>query len=292
MMQKSVVVAIVLLALLIVGMSSVYYVDEREKAIVFKFGEIVRYTDDKQLGPGLHFKTPMIEDVKFYDARVQTMDAEPELYLTAEKKNLVVDSYVKWRIKDVYKYYVTVSGERGRATSRLAEVVNNGLRDEFGKRTVNEVISADRAEIMDIMRETTDKQAAEYGIEVIDVRLQRVDLVADVSQSVYRRMEAERARVAKERRAQGAEAAEAIRADADRQREIILAEAYKQSEQIRGEGDARATSLYADAYGQDADFYSLYRSLNAYKEAFSSESDLLVLEPDSEFFRYFNKSGP
>jgi membrane protease subunit HflC len=187
---------------------------------------------------------------------------------------------------------VTVGGDRTRATSRLAEVVNNGLRDEFGKRTVNEVISADRSEIMDIMRETTDKQAAEYGIEVIDVRLQRVDLVADISQSVYRRMEAERARVAKERRAQGAEAAEAIRADADRQREVILAEAYKQSEQIRGEGDARATNLYADAYGQDAGFYSLYRSLNAYKQTFSSENDLLVLEPDSEFFRYFNKPGP
>jgi membrane protease subunit HflC len=220
------------------------------------------------------------------------MDAEPELYLTAEKKNLVVDSYVKWRIKDVYKYFVTVGGDRIRATNRLREVVNNGLRDEFGRRTVNEVISSDRGKIMEIMSLTTDKQAEEYGIEVLDVRLQRVDLVADISQSVYRRMEAERARVAKERRAQGAEAAEAIRADADRQREIILAEAYRQSEQIRGEGDARATNLYADAFGQDAGFYSLYRSLNAYKDVFASERDLLVLEPDSEFFRYFNKSSP
>jgi membrane protease subunit HflC len=292
MMQKSVVIVVVLLALVIVAMSTVFFVDEREKAIVFKFGEIVRYSDGENLAAGMHFKTPIIEDVKFYDARVQTMDAEPELYLTAEKKNLVVDSYVKWRIKDVYKYFVTVGGDRIRATNRLREVVNNGLRDEFGRRTVNEVISSDRGKIMEIMSLTTDKQAEEYGIEVLDVRLQRVDLVADISQSVYRRMEAERARVAKERRAQGAEAAEAIRADADRQREIILAEAYRQSEQIRGEGDARATNLYADAFGQDAGFYSLYRSLNAYKDVFASERDLLVLEPDSEFFRYFNKSSP
>jgi membrane protease subunit HflC len=227
--------------------------------------------------------------VHVYDARIQTMDAEPELYLTVEKKNLVVDSFVKWRISDVSRYYVTVGGLASNARSRLAQLVNDGLRTEFGKRTVKEVVSGERAVIMDILRENTNKEADEYGIEVVDVRLQRVDLVPEISQSVYNRMEAERARVAKERRAQGAEAAEKIRAEAERQRDIILAEAYRDAQRVRGEGDATATGVYADAYGQDAEFYSLYRSLLAYKEAFKENRDFLVLEPDSDFFKYFTK---
>lgn len=284
MIQKNLFVLVGgLLALFIVAASTLYYVDEREKAIVFKFGEIIR-SDDK---PGLHFKLPFVNNVQYYDARIQTMDAEPELFLTNEKKNLVVDSFVKWRIKDVAKYYVTVGGQTALARSRLAQVVNNGLRDEFGKRSVNEVISGERVLIMDILTKNTNKEAAEYGIEVVDVRLKRVDLDAEISQSVYNRMEAERARVAKERRAQGAEEAEKISADADRQKEVILAEAYRKAEKIRGKGDAKATATYAEAFGRDREFYTLYRSLNAYRNTFRDKQDFLILDPDSDFFKYF-----
>jgi len=288
MIRISAIVIVALLAALVAS-GAVYTVDEREKAIVFKFGQIIRY-DDK---PGIHFKMPWpINTVQFFDARIQTMDAPPELYLTQEKKNLVVDAFVKWRINDVYKYYTSVQGQRARANSRLAQVVNNGLRTEFGKRTVKEVISGERAAIMDILSKNTNRDSAEYGIEVVDVRLKRVDLVPEISKSVYDRMSAERARVAKELRAQGAEEAEKIRADADRQSKIILAEAFRDAEQLRGEGDAQATALYAKAYGKDTDFYSFYRSLGAYKEAFGSRSDVLLLEPDAEFFKYFKKPQP
>ncbi len=283
MIQKNLFALVGLLALVIVATSTLYYVDEREMAIVFKFGEIIR-ADDK---PGLHFKLPFVNNVQYYDARIQTMDAEPELFLTNEKKNLVVDSFVKWRIKDVAKYYVTVGGQTALARSRLAQVVNNGLRDEFGKRSVNEVITGERVLIMDILTKNTNKEAAEYGIEVVDVRLKRVDLDAEISQSVYNRMEAERARVAKERRAQGAEEAEKISADADRQKEVILAEAYRKAEKIRGQGDAKATATYAEAFGRDREFYSLYRSLNAYRDTFRDKQDFLILDPDSDFFKYF-----
>ena len=265
---------------------TIYFVDERERAIVFQFGRIVESHDQ----PGIHFKKPFINNVRFFDARIQTMDADPELYLTAERKNLVVDSFAKWRIRDVAKYYVTVSGLQSNARARLAQRVNDSLRQEFGKRQVQEVISGDRAEIMELVRLSVDKEASEFGVEVIDVRLKRVDLDPEVSESVYSRMEAERARVAKELRAQGAEAAERIRADADRQREITIANAYREAQQIRGEGDAISTLTYADAYGRDADFYRLYRSLLAYRNTFQSKDDLLILEPNSEFFRFFKHS--
>ncbi len=276
---------VLIIAAAVVLLASAYYVDEREKVIVFKFGEIIRF-DDK---PGLHFKLPFVNNVRFYDARIQTMDAKPQEFLTSEKKNLLVDSFVKWRIKDVFKFYVTVGGDPLRARTRLSQIVNDGLRAEFGRRTVREVISGERTVIMDILRKNTDLQASEYGIEVIDVRLKRVDLVPEISQSVYRRMEAERARVAKEFRAQGAEEAEKIQAGADRQREVILAEAYRDAEQIRGQGDGEATAIYANAFGQDPKFYGLYRSLNAYRDTFRSEKDFLLLEPTSEFFKYFKK---
>ncbi len=265
---------------------TIYFVDERERAIVFQFGRIVESHDQ----PGIHFKKPFINNVRFFDARIQTMDADPELYLTAERKNLVVDSFAKWRIRDVAKYYVTVSGLQSNARARLAQRVNDSLRQEFGKRQVQEVISGDRAEIMELVRLSVDKEASEFGVEVIDVRLKRVDLDPEVSESVYSRMEAERARVAKELRAQGAEAAERIRADADRQREITIANAYREAQQIRGEGDAISTLTYANAYGRDADFYRLYRSLLAYRNTFQSKDDLLILEPNSEFFRFFKGS--
>jgi membrane protease subunit HflC len=276
------IAGLVLLALLIVS-GAVYSIDEREKAIVVRFGQVIRYDD----APGLHFKTPFLESVKLYDARILTMDADPQPFLTKEKKSVIVDSYVKWRIADLLKYYVSVGGDEQKAKDRLAQLINSGLRDEFGKRTLRDVVSGDRRKIMEILSKNTDKEAVEYGIEVVDVRIQRVDLPAEVSQSVYRRMEAERTRIAKELRAQGAEEAEKIRADAERQREILLAEAYRDAERIRGEGDARATATYGKAFGANPEFYSFYRSLNAYKESFKDKDDILVIDPSADFFRYF-----
>ena len=286
MSVKSLILGVVAVVIGVLLYETIYFVDERERAIIFQFGRIVESHDK----PGLHFKKPFINSVKFYDARIQTMDADPELYLTGEKKNLVVDSFAKWRIRDVAKYYVTVGGLQSNARSRLAQRVNDSLRQEFGKRQVQEVISGDRAEIMELVRLSVDKEASEFGVEVVDVRLKRVDLDPEVSERVYSRMEAERARVAKELRAQGAEVAERIRADADRQREITIANAYREAEQIRGEGDATSTLTYANAFGRDPDFYRLYRSLTAYRNTFQSKEDLLILEPNSEFFQYFKGS--
>jgi len=283
MSVKTIIFGVVAVILGVLLYETVYFVDEREKAITFQFGRIVESHDQ----PGLHVKKPFINSVQFYDARIQTMDADPELYLTGEKTNLVVDSFAKWRIRDVAKYYVTVGGLASNARARLAQRVNDSLRQEFGKRAVQEVISGDRAEIMELVRQAVDREAAEFGVEVVDVRLKRVDLDPEVSERVYSRMVAERSRVAKELRAKGAEAAERIRADADRQREITLANAYREAEQIRGEGDATATFTYADAFGKDSEFYRLYRSLNAYRNTFQSKEDLLILEPDTEFFKYF-----
>ncbi|MGE4661019.1 MAG: protease modulator HflC [Arenicellales bacterium] len=271
-----------------VGSSTVYSVDEREKAIVFQFGEIVRSNDQ----PGLHFKAPLINNVRFFDARVQTMDSDPELYLTRAKKNLVVDSFVKWRITDATNYYTRLGGLASNARNRLAQRVNDALRSEFGNRSVQQVISGDRVEIMDVVRELTNEETASLGVEVLDVRLKRVDLDPDISERVYQRMEAERSRVAMDLRARGAEAAERIRADADRERAIILAEAKQQAQEVKGQGDAQATAIYADAFNRDREFYRMYRSLNAYRNTFASPDNLLVIEPDSEFFRYFNQASP
>ncbi len=268
--------------------TSIFFVDERERAIVFKFGEIV----DSGIKPGLHFKVPFINEVRFFDARVQTMDADPELYLTGEKKNLVVDSFVKWRIRDVHQYYTRLQGRKVNARSRLSQRVNDSLRQEFGKRSVQEVISGDRQEIMDVVRKAMDEDAASLGIEIIDVRLKRVDLDPAISERVYDRMKAERERVAKELRAQGEEQAEKIRANADRLRKIMLANAERDGQQLRGEGDAVATDIYAKSFGKDREFYQLYRSLNAYKETFNNRDNLLVLDPSSDFFRYFKQSEP
>ena len=280
----------VILAVIVVtvGSSAVYYVDEREKAIVFQFGEIVRSNDN----PGLHFKAPLINNVKYFDARVQTMDSDPELYLTREKKNLVVDSFVKWRITNAANYYTRLGGLASNARNRLAQRVNDALRSEFGNRSVQQVISGDRVEIMDVVRELTNEETASLGIEVLDVRLKRVDLDPDISERVYQRMEAERSRVAKDLRARGAEAAERIRADADRERAIILAEAEQKAQEIKGQGDAEATAIYADAFDRDREFYRMYRSLNAYRNTFATPDNLLVIEPDSEFFRYFKQASP
>ena len=288
MSGKSMMWIIVAVIVVAVGSSTVYFVDEREKAIVFQFGEIVRSNDE----PGFHFKAPLINNVKFFDARVQTMDSDPELYLTRAKKNLVVDSFVKWRITNAANYYTRLGGLASNARNRLAQRVNDALRSEFGNRSVQQVISGDRVEIMDVVRQLTNEETASLGIEVLDVRLKRVDLDPDISERVYQRMEAERSRVAMDLRARGAEAAERIRADADRDRAIILAEARQAAQEVKGQGDAKATAIYADAFTRDREFYRMYRSLNAYRNTFATPDNLLVIEPDSEFFRYFNQASP
>lgn len=280
--QLIAVIALALVAIVVVS-GAFYTVDERERAVVLRFGEVVRH----DANPGLHMKLPFVDSVRFYDRRILTLDAEARAFLTIEKKSVVVDSYVKWRIIDMPKFYVAVRGDELKARERLSQVINSGLRDEFGKRTLRDVVSGDRRKIMEILTVNADKQSREYGIEVVDVRIQRVDLPPQVSDAVFDRMRAERTRIAKELRAQGAEAAEKIRADADRQREILLAEAYRDSERLRGDGDARAAAIYARAYSVNPEFYTLYRSLNAYKESFRSKDDVLVVDPSAEFFRYF-----
>jgi len=274
-----------LLLALFVGSFSVFTVKEWERAILFRLGEIVRsdYT------PGLWFKIPFINNVRKFDGRVQTLDVEPERFLTSEKKNVIVDSFVKWRIKDVGRFYTAVRGDVVQANLRLDQIIKDGLRSEFGKRLLKDTVSGDRTQIMEILTANANPLANEIGIEIVDVRIKRVDLPPDVSNSVFRRMQAERERVARDFRSRGAEAAERIRADADRQRTVIIAEAYRDAEQTRGEGDAKAAEIYADAYGRNQEFYSLYRSLNAYVSVFNSRDDMLILQPDSDFFRYFRE---
>jgi len=269
---------------LLLGYMSVFTVSERELAIKFRLEKFER-ADYK---PGVYLMWPFINRVQKFDRRILTLDAEPERYLTLEKKNVIVDAFVKWRISNVESFYKTMSGDEQRAGERLSKVINDGLRGEFGKRTIQEAISGERGEIMKVITAQIEEQSKQFGIEVIDVRIKRIELPAEVSTSVYRRMEAERARVAKDLRSRGAEAAERIRADADRQRIIILAEANRKAEQLRGDGDAQAAQIYARAYSRDERFYQLYRSLNAYRNVFNKQEDVLVLDPKSEFFKYFN----
>ena len=267
---------------------SMFTVDQRQFAIVFQLGEIKRVLDR----PGLNFKVPLVQNVRYFDKRILTMDTpEPERFITAEKKNVLVDHFVKWRIIDPQLYYVSVAGDEARARTRLSQAVNANLREEFGKRTVHEVVSGDRDRIMEDMRVKADLDARKIGVQIIDVRLKRVDLPTEVSESVYRRMEAERKRVANELRSQGAAEAEKIRADADRQREVLIAEAYRDAQRLKGEGDAKATAIYAEAFGSNPEFYSFYRSLEAYRESFASRSDMLVIDPQSEFFKFMNGPG-
>ncbi len=288
MSSKSMLGVVVIVILGVLGSSAVYVVDEREKAIVFQFGEIVSSSEKA----GLYFKLPVINNVSFFDSRIQTMDADPQLFLTKEKKNLVVDSFVKWRVRNARDFYTKLGGLAANARNRLAQRVNDALRQEFGNRSVQQVISGDRAEIMNTVRKNIDSEINSLGIEVVDVRLKRVDLDPDISERVYQRMEAERSRVAKDLRARGAEEAERIRADADRERAVTLANANREAEEIRGEGDAQATRIYAEAYQRDREFYRLYRSLNAYRATFNSADNLLVIEPNSEFFQYFKQAKP
>ena len=278
------VVATVLVAMAM----SMFTVDQRQYAVVFQLGEVKRAISE----PGLYFKVPMVQNVRYFEKRIITLDnAEPERFITSEKKNVLVDSYIKWRIVDPKLYYISVGGDESRAKTRLNQTVNAGLREEFGKRTVHDVVSGEREKIMDKMREKADADARKIGVQIVDVRLKRVELPTEVSDAVYRRMEAERKRVANELRSEGAAEAEKIRADADRQREIIIAEAYRDAQKIKGEGDAKATSTYAQAFGQNAEFYAFYRSLEAYRGSFKSKSDVLVVEPNSEFFKYMKSTG-
>jgi membrane protease subunit HflC len=266
----------------LVGIMSVFTVSESEKAIKFQLGEIVK--DDYTAG--LHVKLPLINNIKHFDARIQTMDSKPERFLTAEKKNVIVDSFVKWKIGDVKTFYTVVAGDTDQANLRLDQIVKDLFRGEFGKRNIKQLVSTDRSEIRDILIKNVTAPAAALGLEIVDVQVMRIDLPEEVSTSVFRRMEAERERVAREFRSEGAEAAERIRADADRQRVVTLANAYRDAEKLRGEGDATAADIYAKAYNQDSEFFTFYRSLNAYKKTFTSSSTL-VLEPNSDFFQYF-----
>jgi modulator of FtsH protease HflC len=288
MMKNSAVAIVGLVVALFILSLSLFTVDQRQHALVFQLGEVV---DTKKL-PGLYFKLPLVQNIRYFDTRILTLDpVEPERFITSEKKNVLVDYFVKWRIKDVEKYYVSFSGDERRAVNRLAQTVNDGMRAEFGKRTVHDVVSGQRDDVMESLRKSADLDARRFGVEVLDVRIKRVDLPSEVSESVYRRMEAERKRVANELRSTGSAEAEKIRADADKQREVIIAEAYRDAQRVKGEGDGRASAIYGEAFGKNAEFYAFYRSMEAYKQSFAGKNDVMVLQPNSEFFRYMKSPG-
>ena len=288
-MSKSMVnVLIAAVAALVLLSMSVFVVDQRQNAIVFQLGEVVSV----KTAPGLYFKVPLMQNVRFFDSRILTLDTvDPERFITAEKKNVLVDSFVKWRIVDVKQYYVSVGGDEVRAKTRLLQTVNSSMREEFGKRTIHEVVSGERDKIMEVLRTKADSDARKIGVEVLDVRLKRVDFPLEISESVYRRMDAERKRVANELRATGNAESEKIRADADKQREVILAVAYRDAQKTKGEGDAKASATYAAAFGRNPEFYAFYRSLEAYKQSFKDKNDVMVIDPSSAFFKYLKNSG-
>jgi len=276
-------ILIISVILLFVVSSALYTVSETQIAVKLRLGEII--TVDQK--PGLKFKTPFVNNVVKFDNRIQTLDAPAERFLTGEKKNVNVDYYVKWRIIDAEQFYKSTGGNMVRTNNRLAQIIKTGLKSEFSKRTIADVVFGERSEIMVNIKQLAKKDISKFGIEIIDVRIKRIDLSQEVLNSVYRRMQAERHRVAKEFRSKGAEEAEIIRAAADKERTIILANAYRDSEKIRGEGDAASASNYAEAYNKDAEFYSFYRALESYKKSFTGRNDIMVLNPNTEFFRYF-----
>lgn len=274
---------IVLLIVLVVLSGSMFTVDQRQNALVFQLGEVVSV----KTKPGLYFKLPLVQNVRYFDTRILTLDAaDPERFITSEKKNVLVDSYIKWRVIDARQYYVSVGGDEMRAEIRLNQTVNDGLRAEFGKRTIHDVVSGQRDQVMNLIRTKADQDARKIGVQVVDVRIKRVDLPETVSENVYRRMEAERKQVANELRSTGGAEAEKIKADADKQKEVIVAEAYRDAQRVKGEGDAKASAVYAAAYGKNAEFYAFYRSMQAYRESFKSKSDVMVLDPSADFFKY------
>ncbi|MFP5409408.1 MAG: protease modulator HflC [Gammaproteobacteria bacterium] len=271
-----------LIALVVLSMS-MYTVDQRQNALVFQLGEVVSV----KTKPGLYFKLPLVQNVRYFDTRILTLDStDPERFITSEKKNVLVDSFIKWRVIDARQYYVSVGGDEGRAAIRLNQTVNDGLRAEFGRRTINEVVSGRRDEIMRTIQAKADQDARKIGIQVVDVRIKRVDLPETVSENVYRRMEAERKQVANELRSTGAAEAEKIKADADKQKDVIVAEAYRDAQRVKGDGDAKAAAIYAASFGKNAEFYAFYRSMQAYRESFKDKSDVMVLDPSADFFKY------
>jgi membrane protease subunit HflC len=276
------------LVLIAVLWSCTFRVFEQERAVLFQLGEIKR----ADFTPGLHFLIPVYQNVRKFDGRLQTLDSEPQRFLTGEKKDVIVDSFVRWRIKDVVKFYLSTGGDSRRAGLLVYQKINDALRVEFGKRKVQEVVAGQRGAILDIVNAKAAERGQELGIEVVDVRVKRIDLPAEVSNAVYERMRAERARVARELRARGEKAAIRIRADTDRQSTVIAAEAYRDGESLRGEGDAKASQISAAAYSRDPGFYEFYRSLGVYRESFKDKSDVLVLAPDSALFKYFRDPNP
>ncbi|MBI80407.1 MAG: protease modulator HflC [Gammaproteobacteria bacterium] len=266
---------------------SLFVVSEIERAVKLRFGEIVQF----DVEPGLHFKWPIINSVRYFDGRILTLDAQPQRYLTSEKKALMVDSFIKWRVKDVARYFTTTGGDEERAKRLLSQRVDTGLRNEFGVRTVKEVVSGERDQLMNSLTSMLDEIAQEeLGVEVIDLRVKKIDLPSEVSDSVYNRMRTERERLARELRAQGNEVAEKIRATADKDKTVILADAYREAEVIKGNGDAEATATYAAAYTKDPEFYDFTRSLKAYQSTFETKGDILLIDPDSDFFKYLDQS--
>jgi len=285
MSTKSLLSVIGLLVLLALVSSSVYIVNQYERAVVLRFGALVK----SDVKPGIHFKVPLTDKVRRFDGRLLTADMSPESFYTVENKRLVVDSYIKWRIKDVDTYYRTTSGDERLAADRLSQRVADGLRNQFGRRTLHDVVSGKRDELMAELKTTINESANTLlGIEVVDIRVKRIDFPPEVSQSVFARMAADREKEAREYRAQGKEQSEVIKADADRQRVVLEANAFRDAERLRGEGDAKAAAIYASAYNKDPEFYAFTRSLNAYKKSFSGKDDLMVLDPKSDFFRYLN----
>ena len=283
--------AIIVIAIVIVALflsMSIYTVDQRKAAVKFRLGEVVAV----QTQPGLYFLTPLLENVRLYDTRIQTLESrEPERFLTSENRNVLVDSYVKWRVVDVKQYYVSVHGDPLQAESRLAQTVNDALRAEFAKRTVHDVVSGERDKIMSVVAEKVDQDVRGIGVSVVDVRLKRVDFVPEISSDVYRRMESERKRAANELRATGQAEGEKIKADADRQRQVIIADAYRDAQKAKGEGDAIASRTYAEAFSKNPEFFSFYRSLDAYKNSLRNKSDVMILDPSSDFFKYLKSPG-
>ena len=285
--RRSFVIGFIAILLVLLGINSVFVVTELERAVLLEFGRVVR--DD--IKPGLQFKLPVINEVRKFDGRILTSDAPAERFLTQEKKAVIVDSFAKFKVADVQTYYTSTSGDERRAVELLKERINDGLRDEIGQRTLHEVVSGERDELMMSLTRSLDQVAQnELGVTVVDVRVKRIDLPAEVSQSVYNRMNTERDIEAREHRAKGEELAVGIRADAEKQREVILAEAYGSAEEVRGEGDAQAASIYASAFSKDKSFYEFYRSMSAYQRTFSNKGDVLLIQPDNEFFKYLNSS--
>ena len=279
---------VIIVAAIFVASNSLYVIKETERGVLLRFGEVV----DPNLEPGLHAKVPFVNNVRKFEGRILTVDSQPEPFFTQEQKAVIVDSYAKYRVDDTAKFYTATNGEESRASGLLAQRVNDGLRNQVAIRTIQEVVSGERDQLMDVTKKELDSVAREeLGVEVVDVRVKQIDLPDDVSESVYRRMNAEREKEARERRSQGQELAEGIRAAADREVTVLLANAYRDAEQIRGEGDAQATRIYAEAFGEDPEFYAFTRSLRAYQDAFSGSGDIMLVQPDSEFFRYLKDSS-